>query len=402
MFSSITDHHLKEVFSRYFCSETELLYEFVVDETGNAWSHLPKPEDIALSVPNPCGWGTGMEDSVMNGGNAIDMLIEAYTLTQDERIKPLTDAIFRGLLRCADGKKNSGFVARSVSPLDGTSRYIESSRDQYTHWVYAALHLYTSVLADSWQKDQIRNTLVRIAEKCERDVIPENDHHMLREDNTVGRVNKMWGDVGTHEWLRLPMFYLAAFCSTKDPHWEKLYMRYRDEALLKSLPHKPNSMRCYASLQMQCALRMIYDHDPDSTVREQTAELMLRNAVYGAQKAIENSREYCRPEYDAAIHYRFRSWNGIEPFRQGIFGGYNYDNPGQSERRDINPTFYPVREVAEGAIMAAMCPSYTVTVELLDAVDRMAACIDLKRFSSIYAPLLLSEAHVLCTVKMKS
>ena len=34
---------------------------------------------------------------------------------------------------------------------------------------------------------------------------------MLREDGTIGKVNKMWGDIGPHEWMRLPMFYLAAY-----------------------------------------------------------------------------------------------------------------------------------------------------------------------------------------------
>ena len=402
MFTAIVKQHLNTVFERYFCPETELLYEFVVDADGSAWHHLPTPKEIAASVPNPCGWGTGMEDSVMNGGNAIDMLIAAHALTGDERIKPCVDALFRGLLLCADGKKNPGFVARSVSPFDKTSHYIESSRDQYTHWVYAAMNLYASPLSDAWQKEQIRKTLVKIAEKCERDVLPENEFHMLREDNTVGRVNKMWGDLGTHEWLRLPMFYLAAYGVTGDPHWQAMYLRYRDEALERSLPHDPDTMRCYASLQMQCALRLIFDYEKDGAVKEKLLALMHRNAVYGAEKAIANSAEYCKPEHDAAIHYRFRPWNGIEPFRQGVINGYNYDNPAQSERKDVNPAFYPVREVAEGAIMAAMCPSYTVAPDLLAAIDRMVQRIDLKRFSSIYAPLLLSEAHILCTARIKA
>ena len=401
MFSPVTEKHMKAVFERYFCPKTELLYEFVVDETGNAWHHLPSVEEINAAVPNPCGWGTGMEDSVMNGGNAIDMLITVYELTKDVRIKPCVDSLFRGLLRCADGKKNKGFVARSISPFDGESHYIESSRDQYTHWIYAALHLYNSPLADDGQREQIRKVLAAIAQKCERDVLPENDFHMLREDGTVGRVNKMWGDVGTHEWLRLPMFYLAAFCVTKDPHWEKLYLQYRDEAVARSLMHDPSKMRCYASLQMQCALRLIYDYDEDPAVREKMRQLMLRNAAFGAEKAVENSAACCDPKQNEVIHYRFRPWNGIEPFHQGVFGGYNYDNPAQSERRDVNPAFYPVREVAEGAIMAAMCPMFSVTSELSSAVDAMAERIDLKRFSSIYAPLLLSEAHILCTARMK-
>ena len=72
---------LEVVLKRYFCPETELFYDFVVDDNGNAWHHLPKPSQIANSYPNPCGWGTGMEDSSMNGGSAIDGFIScAFSL----------------------------------------------------------------------------------------------------------------------------------------------------------------------------------------------------------------------------------------------------------------------------------------------------------------------------------
>ena len=403
MFSEVTEKHLREVFSRYFCPETELLYDFVVDENGNAWHHLPTPDKIATSVPNPCGWGTGMEDSAMNGGNAIDALLTAYDVTHDARIKPLVDALFRGLLRCASVEMDDGFVARSISPFDGKSHYIETSRDQYTHWIYAALHLYDSELCDAEQRVQIRDGLVRIARKCEREVIPEKGYHMLRADGTVGRVGKMWEELGTHEWLRLPMFYLAAYCVTDDPHWQKLYLKYRDEALECSLPHEPDTMRCYASLQMQCSLRLILDHDTDAdeTFRTKLRGLMKRCAAYGEKNALLNSAEYCTGTHDEAIYYRFRAWDKVDHMRQeGVINGYNYNNPAQSERKDVNGAFYPVREIAEGAMMAAMCPDHTVTPELLAAVDRMAEKLDLKRFSSIYAPLLLSCAHILCRERM--
>lgn len=395
MENEIVKRNMEYVFERYFCPQTELFYEFVIDEENNAWHHLPEVKEVNESIPNPCGWGTGMEDSAMNGGSAIDALILAYNYTKDRRIKSFVDAIFRGLMRCAASDKNEGFISRSISPFDGKSHYIESSRDQYTHWIYGILQFYNSSLCDEEQKEKIRLEITKIAKKCERDVTKENEYHMLREDGTVGMVNKMWGELGTHEFLRLPMFYLAAFYVTKDNHWQEMYLKYRDKAIEKSTLHKPDEMRCYASLQMQCSLRAIYQYDNDVKVKSKVKEIMQKNAEYGMQKAIENSTQYCKIEHREAINYRFHKWNEVEPFRLGIFSGYNYDNPAQSERED-NSAFYPVREIAEGAIMATMCPGFKVTELLLKAVDDMAECIDIRKHSSIYAPLLLSCAHISC------
>jgi hypothetical protein len=123
--------------------------------------------------------------------------------------------------------------------------------------------------------------------------------------------------------------------------------------------------------------------------------MMIQNAVYGEKKAIQNSAELCKPEHRKSICYRFRKWNEVEPRHMGQFGGFEYDNPAQSERKD-NPAFYPVREVAEGAIMAASCPDFHASEALCAAVQNMAEHIDLAHHSSVYAPLLLCCAHILC------
>lgn len=385
------------VFERFFCPETELFYDFVIDEDGNAWHHLPSPKEIAASVPNPCGWGTGMEDSSLNGGTALDALVSAYELTGDERIKLYIDSVFRGLLRCA-AIEDGGFIARSVSPFDGKSRYIESSRDQYTHWVCGALRLYDSPLCDEAQRTEIRRVLCAVADKCKRDVIPENEYQMTRADGSIGIVCKMYGGVGAHEILRMPMFYLAAYHVSGDQRYKTEYDKYIDEALDGSRLHRPESMRCYCSLQMQCSLKVVYDYDVER--REKTLEIMKKMADYGTKKAVLASAEFCKPEHRGEIGYKFSKWNEVEPRNMGHFGGFDYINPAQSERKD-NRAFYPVREVAEGAIMAAMCPDYKVSHELTDAVENMAAVIDFEHHYSIYAPLLLSCAHILCAENLK-
>ena len=381
------------VFRRFFCPDTELFYDFVIDD-GNAWHHLPSVEDIKASVPNPCGWGTGMEDSTLNGGTLMDALVSAYALTGDGRIKEYADKVFRGLLRCVG---EDGFIARSISPFDKKSYYIESSRDQYTHWIYGALRFYDSPLCDEGQKAQIRQVLTAVADRCTRDVTQKNEYHLTRADRSIGLVCKMWGGVGAHEILRLPMFYLAAYHVSGEEKYKNEYSKYIAEAVEGSASHRPESMRCYCSLQMQCSLRVVYDYDP--TLRETLLEIMKKNAEYGTKKAIFNSREFCKPEHQSNISYRFRKWDQVEPRNMGRFNGFDYINPAQSERKD-NVAFYPVREVAEGAMVAAMCPEIRISEELALAVDNMASCVDFEKHSSIYAPLLLASAHISCKENM--
>ena len=51
------------------------------------------------------------------------------------------------------------------------------------------------------------------------------------------------------------------------------------------------------------------------------------------------------------------------------------------------------------AIMAAICPGFEGTEELIGCIIKMAEAIDFKNHSSIYAPLLLSCAYFLCKTK---
>lgn len=389
------ERNIEVVFKRYFCPKTELLYEFVVDEENNAWFHLPTPEHIKKSVPNPCGWGTGMEDSAMNGGCALDACISAYEITKNAQIIPCADAICRGLLRCSSGQRDKGFVARSVSPFDGKSHYIESSRDQYTHWLCSLVNYYDCEMCDHEMKDKIKTALINTAEKCVRDVTKENDYNMLREDGTIGRVNKMWDGIATHEWTRLPAIYLAAYHATREDRWKKYYMIYRDEAIEKSSAHNPEAVWGYPNLQMQYSLRLLYNYDNDVAVKSKIKQIMEKIAVFSEKRSIEYSKEYCQEKYLDQLNFRFHKWNVVAPLRQGIINGYNYDNPNQSANKG-NLICNMVREIGEYAITAAICPDYKIESRTISAVTNMAEKIDLKRHSSIYAHLLLPCAYAIC------
>jgi len=59
-----------------FCKETSLIYDSIgSDKYEKRFEHLPFPEEITASLPNPLGWATGMEDCMLNAGMAIDACI---------------------------------------------------------------------------------------------------------------------------------------------------------------------------------------------------------------------------------------------------------------------------------------------------------------------------------------
>ncbi len=379
-------------FERFWCPETSLFYEFVTDETSKAWDNLPTALEIKNNYPNPCGWGTGMEDSVMNGTVAIDALLSCGVT---ENIKKLVHFLADGVLKCSEVSESEGFVARSISPYDNKSHYIESSRDQYTHFVYSLTRYYFSDLCEKNVKERIRRAIVAVADKCRNDVTAENDFNMLREDGSVGKVNKMWGDIGAHEYMRLPMFYLAAYRISGNDDYFSLYRKYIDEAIEKSHAFNEKTSRLYCSLQMMCSLKFVYNYDEDENIKKSMLPLMKRLALYGEDKAVNNSIEFSKQKHRCELDYAFKMWKQVNMKDDGYFNGCRYLNPGQSELSE-NVAFYPVREVGEGAILAAMCPERRVSSELPKAVLRMANVIDTKKQSSVYPLLYLPCAYALC------
>ena len=246
------------IWNNFFDEETCLLYDYLVKECkAKATDHLPSVDEINRQIPNPCGWGTGMEDSMLSAGSMLDAVVARYNVTADNKMKLLADKLFQGMLLCV---KDKGFLARSVSPVDKKSFYYDTSRDQYTHWIYGALRLYNSPLCNDAQRSDIRNVLTLFAERAERNVSEQNDFNLLRYDGKVSLAGKMLGELVPHEYLRLALFYAAAWYVTKAQHWFDMYMKYRDEGFEKTLKFKASDYgnRCYPVLQMQYSLRALY------------------------------------------------------------------------------------------------------------------------------------------------
>jgi hypothetical protein len=59
------------VWSRFFQKDVQTFGDYLSSyESGKELAHLPTAEEVRRQYPNPCGYGTGMEDGMILGGDA--------------------------------------------------------------------------------------------------------------------------------------------------------------------------------------------------------------------------------------------------------------------------------------------------------------------------------------------
>ena len=115
------------LWDKLFCPKTSLFYDYRVStEKDGAVCTLPSAEMVQKQIPNPCGWGVGMEDSVINNATMLDTVIARYEVTKSCEMQQYADKLYEGLKLCATVSDRSGFIVRSVSPFDGVSHYMTS------------------------------------------------------------------------------------------------------------------------------------------------------------------------------------------------------------------------------------------------------------------------------------
>ena len=380
------------VWNRLFDGRTHMFYNYLVgNEADAATRFLPEPELIKLQIPNPGGYGTGMEDCMLNAGIMMDAVVARYEATGDEAMRAFASDIYRGMKLDATVSEKKGFLPRGGSPADCRSHYIDTSRDQYTNWIYGAYRFYYSDLCDEKQKESIRRILIGMSEKMEAEVIPENRFSFQREDGELGFVGQMWGELRPHEYLRLPMLYLLTWKVTGDGRWKDAYMRYRDVAVEKSLDFVPLTGPSYAALQMQYSMRLVYDLEEDAAVRAKLSEMMKRLASPYEEASRRQAAELMTPEGKAWLEIPYTSWENSKFRYSGVWGNMGYFVPEPSDFRE-HLSYYPLRAVGEDAAIAALCPDWKVADETLEALLKTAEFVDYEKHKTC-APISLIAGY---------
>lgn len=362
------------IWDKLYCEKTGLFYDYLIsDNPEDTISALPTPEMISAQTPNPCGYSTGMEDSSLNGGIMLDAAVTAYKVSGDSAYIDEARKIYEGLRLCAEAHGYDGYIARSVSPIDKRSVYLDSSRDQYTNWVFGAYRYYSSGFATKEHKESIARAIVKVAKKLFREVTAENDYCLLRPDGKHGRVLGMWGNIEAHEFLRMPMIYLAAYNVSEDVHWKELYEQYRDEGYEKSLTIDCSKLwHAYCSLQMQYSVRLLYELETDKEYKAKYKALMDKVADYYTERLINDCKAVTSGN-TVNLSAKYERWDKLLARYTGFIGGYAYYNPKQP--KEAVDCFYALRDIGNSASVIALAGGKAeekhleAIISVMEAVD---------------------------------
>ena len=280
----------------YFSPKTHAWYSQRLDR-------LPPAADVKDLYPNPVGYGTGMDDCPLFAGALMVALVELYDMTHAECLRNEAFEVYQGLKLCGTAHGVPGFVARGICIEDGTSAYITSSRDQYTHYVDGLWQYYHSPLCSERSKGEIRRLLGVLADTMTEQIIEANDFGFLRADGSKDPrgLHKMWR-VYAHEVARIAMIYAAAWDVGGDKEHYALYRRYLLPAIRESieLKNKPAGevnawVPPYSCFQMACSLALLYRLEEDPAVKADILEALIVARNLAAQKmpgaARRNRRE---------------------------------------------------------------------------------------------------------------
>lgn len=367
-----------------FYPETSLIYDLrtTIQKDGNIID-LPTIDEISRNYPNACGWNTGMENSMINGGIMLDTIIERYNKTGDKSMISYADKIFAGIKLCSEISGSPGFLARSVSPFDKKSFYMNSSRDQYTHVISALVHYYDSDLCA--EKEKVAEILVSFAERAYKNATKENGYDLLRADGKQSLVCRVWGDIIGHEFLRLPMFYMAAYHVSNDEKWLILYKELRDEALANSYDFCDKDSGFFAYLQMQISIRILYELDDN--YKEKYKDLMTKVADKKAHVILDLLKETKEKNLDFSTLPK--PWRTFPVGEQLTVDGNEYIMLDRNEDFQNSVMFF-LQDVADLLIVQNLCPDYKTPHKYKDAFFEIIEHIDVENHAS-EAPI-----HLVC------
>jgi hypothetical protein len=363
------------VWSRFYLPEVQTFGDYLSSyEAGREQAHLPTAEEVRRQFPNPCGYSTGMEDGAILGGAMLSLICDRHAVTGEESLRAEAHRVYAGLRRCATVHGVTGFVARNVCREDGRSIYINSSRDEVTHFVHGLWQYYRSPLPDEARRAEIREILAAIADRMFEYVTPENDYDFCRADGKrcpLG-ICRMW-EVQAHEAARLPMIYAAAWDATREERYRGQWRKYVAEAIAQSANPNPDKP-AYALLQMQISLELLHALETDPALKAEIHECMLHVRSL-ASRRFDGTREKIAKKSAEEMRMLGPDWRHVPEWRDQK----GYPNPQWGPYREI---WHLTREAGEAALILFIVEPESETAAEEASLEAMLQSFDYERNSS--------------------
>ncbi len=361
--------------SRFYLPKVQTFGDYLSSyEAGREQAHLPTAEEVGRQYPNPCGYSTGMEDGMILGGAMLSLLCDRFAVTGEDRLRGRAAEVFAGMRRCATVHGVPGFIARNVCPEDQKGVYINSSRDQYTHFVHGLWKYYHSPLVDEAAKAEIRGIVAAVAERMIQFVTPENDYDFCRADGKrcpLG-ICRMW-NVQAHEAARLPMIYAAAWDITQDERYRLQWRKYAAEAVKQSAaPYK--NKPAYALLQMQSSLELLHRLEPDQDLKDEIAKTMKHVAALADQRLAYTVKGIAKKSAEE-MRMLGPDWRHVQVWKDQK----GYMNPQWGPYREV---WHLTREAGEAALIPLMVETPSMTADQKQALRKVILETDYQHNSS--------------------
>ncbi|EIP97542.1 hypothetical protein OpiT1DRAFT_01985 [Opitutaceae bacterium TAV1] len=380
----------KQLREELFCEETGLIYDSISShEHEHRFEHLPLVDEIQSAVPNPHGYATGMEDCVLNAGFAIEICVHrAKREALREQSADFARRLYRGMIRCATIHGRKGYVVRGISPRDNRSVYIESSRDQFTLFVFGVWRYYHSSFATDEEKREIREALADVAGFAEARMRENFDYNLGRLDGSPAMHLKMIG-VNPHEAMRLPMFFAAAFDVTGRKEFWQLYEKYVSRGLADSLRFSERKSPWWhiELSQMQFSLALCRAVDSCAERLRSMDELMIMVAKVARSQAMSGDFPRLR-KYSGNWRPLAHSWRNAERFtvtrfengNTSLYGGRLYLKGEEPE--DFRNVFETIRSVGNLTVSVMLTEIYNAGKEFVDEFVRSVVVPDYRHHTS--------------------
>jgi len=369
------DRAWEVTWSRFYLPRVQTFGDYLSSyEAGREQAHLPTAEEVKRQYPNPCGYSTGMEDGAILGGAMLSLLCDRFAVTGEESLRADAKKVFEGLRRCVTVHGVSGFVARNVCPEDGKSVYINSSRDQVTHFVHGLWQYHRSPLSDEAGRNEIAGILGDVADRMINFVTPENDYDFCRADGKrcpLG-ICRMW-EVQAHEAARLPMIYAAAADVTGEERYRAQWRHYVSDAIEQSATPEPDKP-AYALLQMQISLELLHALEPDPALKATIHDRMVHVRGLAARR-FAGTLEKLAKKSPEEMRMLGPDWRLVPEWKNQK----GYPNPQWGPYREI---WHLTREAGEAALILLMVDPELVTAPERESLRTLLDGFDYENNSS--------------------